>query len=139
MTRFPRGQFDEHSILWSDETSPEWSEAAATSYASAQAATAFFPNGVSSGDVTQTSVVLWTRAVQTGQLIFQIATDASFNDLVRVKHVAVTDPLVPVKLEFDHLKPGQDYFYRVIDADGHVLEGSFETAAALGTHAGFNF
>ena len=40
--------------------------------------TAAFPNGISSGDVTQTSAVLWTRAVETGPLTFQIATDPSF-------------------------------------------------------------
>jgi phosphodiesterase/alkaline phosphatase D-like protein/Ca2+-binding RTX toxin-like protein len=99
----------------------------------------FFPNGISSGDVTQTSAVLWTRAVDLGLLTFQIATDASFHHVVKSKKIAVTDSAVPVKVEFDHLKPGQDYFYRVIDSQGHVIKGSFETAAKLGTHEGFHF
>ena len=98
-----------------------------------------FPNGVSSGDVTQTSAVLWTRAVETGRLTFQIATDPSFHHVVKTKKVTVTDPLVPVKVEFDHLKPNKEYFYRAIDADGNVITGTFETSAALGTHEGFHF
>jgi phosphodiesterase/alkaline phosphatase D-like protein len=100
---------------------------------------AAFPNGISSGDVTQDSVVVWTRAVQTGHLIFQIATDASFSHVIRTRHVSVTDPMVPVKAEFDHLKDGEQYYYRAIDASGDVIEGTFETASELGSHDGFHF
>ncbi|MBR1133275.1 alkaline phosphatase D family protein [Bradyrhizobium iriomotense] len=100
--------------------------------------TAAFPDGVASGDVTQTSAVLWARAIETGELIFQISTDSSFHH-VKSQHLTVTNPLVPVKVEFDHLKAGQHYFYRVIDASGDMLEGSFTTASELGTHNGFNF
>ena len=98
-----------------------------------------FPNGISSGDVTQDSVVVWTRAVQTGHLIFQIATDASFSHVIRTRHVSVTDPMVPVKAEFDHLKAGEQYYYRAIDASGDVIEGNFGTASELGSHDGFHF
>src|SRR6476620_11871029 len=98
-----------------------------------------FPFGISSGDVTQTSAVLWTDATNLGRLTFQIATDASFQHVVKSTKVAVTDSAVPVKVEFDHLKPGQDYFYRAIDADGHVITGTFTTAAPLGSHNGFEF
>src|SRR6266550_3689467 len=34
-----------------------------------------FPDGVSSGDVTQTSAVLWARANQPGMVTFQISLD----------------------------------------------------------------
>lgn len=101
--------------------------------------TAAFPNGVSAGDVTQTSAVLWTRAIETGRLTLQIATDPSFSNVVKTKKVTVTDPTVPVKIEVEHLKPGEEYFYRFIDASGDVIEGVFETAAKLGTHTGFHF
>jgi phosphodiesterase/alkaline phosphatase D-like protein len=101
--------------------------------------TAAFPNGVSSGDVTQTSAVVWARAVEIGRLTFQIATDASFHHVIKTSKITVSDSTVPVKVEFDHLKPGQEYFYRAIDASGDVIVGSFETAAQFGTHAGFHF
>jgi phosphodiesterase/alkaline phosphatase D-like protein len=105
----------------------------------AVAPTAAFPDGVSSGDVTQTSAVVWTRAIEPGRVVFQIATDASFAHIVDTERAVVTDPLVPVKVEFDHLKPGQHYFYRAIDASGDTMGGSFATANELGTHHGFNF
>jgi phosphodiesterase/alkaline phosphatase D-like protein len=98
-----------------------------------------FPNGISSGDVTQTSAVLWTHAVEEGQLKFQIATDPSFHHVVKTKHVNVNDPLVPVKAEFGHLAPNTQYYYRAIDADGNEITGTFETSAKLGTHDGFHF
>src|SRR5690242_16771110 len=34
-----------------------------------------FPDGVASGDVTQTSAVLWTRAGHNGLVTFQVSTD----------------------------------------------------------------
>src|SRR6476620_9204736 len=95
-----------------------------------------FPNGISSGDVTQTSAVLWTHAVDLGQLTFQISTDSSFQHVVKSKKISVTDSAVPIKVEFDHLKPGTEYFYRAVDAEGHVINGSFATAASLGSHNG---
>ena len=55
------------------------------------------------------------------------------------ERAVVADPLVPVKVEFDHLRPGQHYFYRAIDASGDTIDGSFATANELGTHHGFNF
>jgi phosphodiesterase/alkaline phosphatase D-like protein len=103
------------------------------------APTAAFPDGVSSGDVTQTSAVVWTRAIEPGRVVFQIATDASFAHIVDSERAVVSDPLVPVKVEFDHLKPGQHYFYRAIDASGDTMGGSFATADEIGTHHGFNF
>jgi phosphodiesterase/alkaline phosphatase D-like protein/Ca2+-binding RTX toxin-like protein len=98
-----------------------------------------FPNGISSGDVTQTTAVLWTRAVEEGQLKFQIATDPSFHHIVKTERVKVNDPLVPVKAGFDHLHPDTEYYYRAIDADGNVITGRFETSAQLGSQDGFHF
>jgi 3-phytase len=109
------------------------------SFDPAGAPTAAFPDWVSSGDVTQTSAVVWTRAIEPGRVVFQIATDPSFVHIVGTERAVVTDPLIPVKVEFDHLKPGQHYFYRAIDASGDTIDGSFATANELGTHHGFNF
>src|SRR5262249_38740005 len=104
----------------------------------AVAPTAAFPDGVSSGDVTQHSAIIWTRAVELGDVTFQIATDPSFHH-VRSEHALVTDPLLPVKVDFDHLQSDETYYYRVVDASGDVLQGSFHTAAELGVHRGFHF
>jgi len=101
--------------------------------------TTAFPNGVSAGDVTQKSAVLWTRAVEAGRLRLQIATDPSFQHIIETEKVFVTDPTMPVKIEVDHLKPGTEYFYRFIDASGDVIGGRFQTAGKAGTSDGFHF
>lgn len=44
-----------------------------------------------------------------------------------------------MKVEFDHLQSDETYYYRVVDASGDVLQGSFHTAAELGVHRGFHF
>src|SRR6476661_1242539 len=99
-----------------------------------------FPNGISSGDVTQTSAVLWTRAVALGDVTFQVATDSTFTSIVATEHATVTDSSVPVKVEVTDLDPNQQYFYRATDATGlNTIEGKFATAAELGTHSGFHF
>jgi phosphodiesterase/alkaline phosphatase D-like protein len=98
-----------------------------------------FPNGISSGDVTQTSAVLWVRALVVGPLTFEIATDANFEQIVQSEEILVTDRMVPVKLFVEDLDPNQQYFYRAVDAGGHTIEGSFDTAAEIGTHEGFHF
>jgi len=101
--------------------------------------TAEFPNGVSAGDVTQSSALLWTRAAETGRLRLQVATDPLFNKIVETERIVVTDSAVPVKVEVDHLRAGTDYYYRFIDASGDVISGSFRTAAAIGNRDGFHF
>src|SRR5262245_61356286 len=98
-----------------------------------------FPNGISSGDVTQTTAVLWTRATTTGLLTFEISTDKNFKNIVGSETVMVVDNTVPVKKTMTGLDPDQQYYYRAVDADGHAINGSFETAAELGTHTGFSF
>jgi phosphodiesterase/alkaline phosphatase D-like protein len=98
-----------------------------------------FPDGVSSGDVTQTSAVLWARAGHAGQVTFQVSTDAKFHHIIGVVTVNVGDTMVPAKVEVDNLHSDQRYYYRAIDASGHVAEGTLETAARLGHHEGFSF
>src|SRR5262249_49907232 len=71
-----------------------------------------FPDGVSSGDVTQTSAILWTRAGHTGHVTFQVATDPKFHHIVDVVTVNVADTMVPAKVKVDNLHPDQRYYYR---------------------------
>ena len=100
---------------------------------------AAFPNGVSSGDVTQSSAVLWTRAVEIGALTLQVATDAAFSNIIRTDNLTVTDPMVPAKIVVDGLDPAQEYFYRFTDASVDFIDGQFETANELGEEHGFHF
>jgi len=89
--------------------------------------------------VTQTSAVLWARAGHTGKVTFQVATDADFRHIIDVVTVNAGNTLVPAKVEVDGLHPDQRYYYRAVDASGHMAEGTLETSAKLGQHVGFAF
>ncbi len=98
-----------------------------------------FPNGVASGDTTQNSTVLWTRANTLGNVTFEYSTKADFSLIAGSKTATVTNALQPVKVNVDGLAANTDYFYRVTDANGAKTNGKFSTAAALGTRTGLRF
>ncbi len=102
---------------------------------------ATLPNGAAAGDVGDESVVLWTRSLAPGEVVFTIyAIDGTgAQTLVREAMARVTDAEVPVKLAIDGLTPGTDYRYTVTDAAGDSTEGVFSTAAAAGAQAGLSF
>lgn len=106
-----------------------------------QAAPAFaaLPNGVASGDITQSAAWLWARSDTTGLVSFEVATDAAFTHVVNTFNAAVIDPMQPVKGLVNGLAAGQQYYYRATDAALSSFDGSFRTAAAAGTHSGLRF
>jgi len=86
----------------------------ALSSASGQMST--LPNGVASGDATQTSVVLWTHSIALGEVTFEYSTFNDFGIIDGCETVAVVDVNQPVKVEISGLIPATQYYYRVIDA-----------------------
>ena len=90
------------------------------------------PDGISSGDTTSTSTVLWARSSQAGNVHFQVKDAAN---VIVDQSVSVTDPLVPAKLFVNQLDAGKTYTYEVTGPKGRVSTGSFKTAAAEGNHA----
>ena len=87
------------------------------------------PNGVASGDVTIDAAVLWTRSLIPGEVVFEVASDAAFNQIIATKTANVVDTQVPVKVEVDELIPATQYYYRAIDASGQTQSGRFRTPA----------
>ncbi len=100
---------------------------------------AAFPNGVASGDTTQNSTVLWTRAANLGDVTFEYSTTADFATIAGTKTVQATNALQPVKVEVTGLNPNTEYYYRAIDSLGSSLVGKFSTAAPLNTFTGLKF
>jgi phosphodiesterase/alkaline phosphatase D-like protein len=96
------------------------------------------PNGVASGDTTQTSTVLWTRSSVPGVVIFEYATNPDFQN-AKAAIAYTTNPAQPVKVQVQDLSPGTDYYYRVIDTSGSNSSGKFHTSAPLSTYAGLTF
>ena len=97
-------------------------------------------HGPISGEVTDTSVVLWARGSQTGTLTFEVSDDSGFVTIVESATVAVdqTSDLTG-KVTVEGLNPEQLYYYRTALNEGTPVEGKFNTAPDAETAADFNF
>jgi alkaline phosphatase D len=90
-------------------------------------------HGPMSGEVTDSSVVLWARGNITGTLEFELAETEAFTETVETATVDVdaTHDFVG-SVEVEELIPDRQYYYRVVlDAENTIsqpVEGSFETA-----------
>ncbi|MBK9124887.1 MAG: alkaline phosphatase D family protein [Chloroflexi bacterium] len=99
-----------------------------------------FPNGVASGDVTQTTAVLWARCTQTGVVTFTVSAAGEFAEPQQTALADVTDPLKPAKVEITGLTPGTPYTFFVTAPDGEAtMNGAFRTAAPAGEQRGLRF
>lgn len=96
---------------------------------------------ISSGDVDQTSAVLWARTPALGVIRFEIWEDGptGLTDLVGTYETRVRDALLPVKFEISDLEAGTRYFYQVIDWGGAIRTGIFVTPSAVGAYSGLRF
>ncbi len=96
-----------------------------------------FPYGIAAGDVTPTSVVLWSRPGRSYPVIIEVSPDRAFGRL------AFTATAVPsadrggvVKLTVTGLSSGTRYFSRFkVGRGAHSEVGTFITAPAAGTGA----
>ena len=83
-----------------------------------------FQFGVASGDPTSDAVILWTHLSTDASeeaVTVQIATDENFQNMVGEQTVttsASTD--YTVKVDYQGLTPGTEYFYRFVAADGEI-------------------
>ena len=91
-----------------------------------QPVSAGLPSGVSSGDTTETSTVLWARSVA-GNVEFKV-TDAG--NVVFQQVVPIVNQVIPAKVSVTNLVPGKTYSYQVTSPTGVVGKGTFKTAAA---------
>ena len=88
-------------------------------------------NGVAAGDMTRSSVILWTRVDNNGAetgLTAQIATDASFNHIVQVKSGRTSKANnYTWKMAVRGLEANRRYYYRFLDSTSSSPTGSFYT------------
>ncbi|MHC4300752.1 MAG: alkaline phosphatase D family protein [Planctomycetota bacterium] len=97
------------------------------------------PNGAASGDVTQTSAVLWAHSTALGEVTLEYSMFEDFAMVDGNDTVAVVDVNQPVKLEISGLTPGTQYYYRVTDARSETAVGRFRTPPDIGISAGLRF
>lgn len=98
-----------------------------------------FPQGVASGDVDATSVVLWARAINAGPLKFSYSTQSNLVAAIELSVSNRVDSAQPVKVAISGLLPETSYYYRVTDSSGEFMDGRFRTSATPGTFRGLRF
>jgi len=93
---------------------------------------AAFTYGVASGDVTDTSVILWTRVDAEAEVTAEVASDSQFAQVMASEKVqAEAENDFVVKADIDGLEPDGSYFYRFLSPDGTTSStGTFRTAPA---------
>ncbi|GMU32869.1 MAG: alkaline phosphatase D family protein [Planctomycetia bacterium] len=101
-----------------------------------------FAQGVASGDVTDTTAMIWTRATPPGEVRLEIASDQAFS--IILQSVSVTgspDSDGTVKVDVDGLTPATLYFYRFVDLATAAVSplGSFRTVPAADAARPFRF
>jgi len=114
-----------------------WIATFAPSSASGQMST--LPNGVASGDVTQTTAVLWAHSTALGEVKFEYSTFDHFGIIDGHETVAVVDVDQPVKVQINALIPATRYYYRVTNARNETAVGEFRTPWDMGIRAGLCF
>lgn len=105
----------------------------------AASAHAALPNGVSAGDVTTETAVLWARTTALGEVEFTVLEVGYRPRIVEHITVDVNDTDVPAKLTLSGLRAGTRYVYQVKDSAGARQIATFRTANALGTVRGLRF
>lgn len=100
-----------------------------------------FSYGVSAGDVTAESAILWTRADEPGPVTLELFADAELQQPL-VQFTTGAEPAADqtVKLDVSGLSPRSRYYYRFALADGRTSDsGTFVTAPQAGDAAPLRF
>jgi alkaline phosphatase D len=100
-----------------------------------------FSHGVTAGEVTASSAILWGKANRSGEYILQVAENRRWRrpEVERlVRAVARNDNTVQAEIE--RLHPGTRYFYRFVGRRGRRSDvGVFRTAPRPGRNAVIEF
>ena len=99
--------------------------------AGSASAAAPFTNGVTAGEITANSAIIWGQATTEVNAHAQVATDTGFANVVAKRTLrAKAKEDFTFQAEIKPLDPGQRYYYRFCDGSACSDTGSFETAPA---------
>jgi alkaline phosphatase D len=91
----------------------------------------YISHGTTSGEVTDTSAVLWTRTSQPATVRFEVSEDASFKKPIVKTEKATSKHDLTVQVKITRLIPDTLYYYRVQALPGsYQVSGTFKTAPA---------
>lgn len=103
-------------------------------------ASAAFKYGVTAGEVTPSSAILWTRADKTGSVTLNVARDKRFRKgLVSFGLKAKRGSDLTVQLKVKRLKPGKRYWFRFRQGKRRSTRGTFQTAPKSSSNAKIRF
>lgn len=90
----------------------------------------FISHGVASGDITNSSAILWARTNEEATVQFEISTDSHFKDKTIIKTSDATEEHdFTAKVSVTGLKPETTYYYRAHAVSSkYDVNGSFKTA-----------
>jgi phosphodiesterase/alkaline phosphatase D-like protein len=98
---------------------------------SALAAQKTFKSGVTAGEITYHSAIVWGRTTEERLVKAQVATDPAFQNVVRERFLQASDDNNDtVQTKFDGLNPNATYHYRFCLPNGSICSalGTFRTA-----------
>ncbi|TJY41160.1 glycerophosphodiester phosphodiesterase [Cohnella pontilimi] len=101
----------------------------------------YISHGTASGDVTDSSAVLWARANKESDIQFEISKDPSFTaPTVRKNERAAAERDYTVQVKVDGLSADTTYYYRAKALPGqYTVSGSFHTAPKKGSQKPLTF
>ncbi len=89
-----------------------------------------YPDGIAAGDITPTTAVLWTRGIESGVAIADVALDTDFKDVAKSKATIMFERNDhAAKIVMAGLEPETRYYFRFRNHDLHSETGSFLTPA----------
>ena len=95
----------------------------------APAGAATFKYGVTAGEVTSSSAILWTRAAKSGKLTLQVASNKRFTKSLKTyKLRARKSSDLTVQRKAKRLKAGKRYYFRFLQGKRKSKRGTFKTA-----------
>jgi alkaline phosphatase D len=102
-----------------------------------------FPQGIASGDVTDTQAVIWTRTSSPATVRIEYGTSQALGAVWPVATPTTPDTDLTAKVDLRNLRPNTRYFYRVVADEGagrgNSLVGSFQTAPTASESAEVTF
>ena len=96
------------------------------------------PSRVASGDVSQSSAVLWAKASALGNVTFRWDTSPALSVASPSSVIAVADLDIPAKASAAGLLPNTIYYYDATDSAGNASSGSFRTPASPSVRRGLS-
>lgn len=104
-----------------------------------QGSTPQVTHGPISGEVTDSSVVLWARGNLSGTLTFEVSETDVFTDAVSATTEVTANDDFTGEVQLANLTPSQTYFYRVTLEGSESVTGQFRTAPPAAEPTAFDF